>query len=177
MKETFFHELYTLKDGLAVRLERNTDYVVCADGEIYRLTKKGPKKINGNPRATGYHAVTISDGITRKDFLIHRLVAEHFIENPDKLPVVNHDDGDKSNNHYQNLNWSTYQDNTLHAFNTGLMKVGNDHPRAKLREKDVIEMKERHATGESINSLASDYDVSWSTVRNAINGITWKHVK
>ena len=43
--------------------------------------------------------------LDNKTYKIHRLVAEHFIDNPDKLPQVNHKDEDKSNNSYLNLEW------------------------------------------------------------------------
>jgi len=50
-------------------------------------------------------------------FYAHRLVAEHFINNPNLLPVVNHIDGNKLNNNIYNLEWASYSDNMKHFHN------------------------------------------------------------
>ncbi len=55
-----------------------------------------------------------------RSHLIHRLVAETFIPNPDNKPEVNHIDGDRHNNKLDNLEWTTKQENMQHAFRTGL---------------------------------------------------------
>lgn len=70
----------------------------------------------------GYHFVRLSkDGID-VGYRINRLVAMIFIANPLKLPEVNHKDGNKANNHVDNLEWVTKQQNISHAWKTGLRK-------------------------------------------------------
>ena len=51
----------------------------------------------------------------KQRFFRHRLVAEHFIPNPDNLPEVNHKDSNKSNPCVNNLEWSSREDNELHS--------------------------------------------------------------
>lgn len=68
----------------------------------------------------GYQRVTLWSGGKKGNRLIHRLVAETFIPNPENKPEVNHKDGDKHNNHVDNLEWSTRKENIDHADSTGL---------------------------------------------------------
>lgn len=52
--------------------------------------------------------------------LIHRLIAQAFIPNPNNLPCINHKDGIPLNNSLDNLEWCTHQYNMQHAWDTGL---------------------------------------------------------
>jgi len=51
-----------------------------------------------------------------KTCFIHRLVALHFIDNPDNKPTVNHKDKDKTNNCVSNLEWATYSEQNYHKY-------------------------------------------------------------
>lgn len=71
-----------------------------------------------------------------KRYLIHRLVAQHFIPNPDNLPEVNHKDENKYNNCADNLEWCTHKYNTNYGtrgdkISEKLMKNKNAQKRAK----------------------------------------------
>lgn len=75
-----------------------------------RYLKLKPKKNIGYRYARLYKL----DGKTYEDFSVHRLVALHFLNNPDYLPVVNHIDTDRGNNHVENLEWVTVAQNLTH---------------------------------------------------------------
>lgn len=76
--------------------------------------------LKGRPINSGYLIVTLyAKNRARKNFQIHRLVADAFIPNPDNLSCVNHKDENKINNCADNLEWCTYQYNN----NYGTAKV------------------------------------------------------
>lgn len=98
-------------------------YKVSIDGDVISLDRFNSigRKIKGrklSPRieSTGYGFVTLYDGGSIKKWKIHRLVAEHFIDNPMNKPCVNHKDGDKLNNRASNLEWCTHGENKSHSF-------------------------------------------------------------
>jgi len=65
---------------------------------------------------SGYKRISIN----KKSYLLHRLVALTFLENPDSKEMVNHKDGNKLNNSLDNLEWATCSENNLHKIASGL---------------------------------------------------------
>ena len=76
---------------------------VCGNG--YRFIKG--RTVKPNKCTNGYLMFNASMGNTTKHFLIHRLVAQYFIPNPNGYPEVNHKDENPQNNHVNNLEWCT----------------------------------------------------------------------
>lgn len=83
----------------------------------------------------GYPLINLTIDGKSSQFLIHRLVATCFLDNPDNLPIINHKDLNKTNNYVNNLEWCTYRDNVSHYYeNTenisnfrGVYKQGNSY--------------------------------------------------
>lgn len=70
----------------------------------------------------GYLSVTLCNKGKQKQFLVHRLIAEAFIPNPNNYPQVNHKDENKLNNNIENLEWCTVLYNN--CYGTRLKRVG-----------------------------------------------------
>lgn len=79
-----------------------------------RFIKSHPMSIQYNNR--GYCFVCYKENGVRKNILVHRLVAEAFIPNPQNKPEVNHIDGNPKNNNVINLEWVTPSENRKHAY-------------------------------------------------------------
>jgi hypothetical protein len=70
----------------------------------------------------GYQHVVLCDTDGHHSKSVHRLVAKEFVDNPRGCDMVNHIDGDKSNNCAENLEWCTQSENMKHAYRMGLQK-------------------------------------------------------
>ena len=66
-------------------------------------------------QVNGYYKVNLIKNKISKNHTIHRLVAEAFIPNPDKLPEVNHKDENKLNNSVHNLEWCSHKYNSTYG--------------------------------------------------------------
>lgn len=93
------------------------------------------KILNPKPQPSGYVAVHLSDGTGYQRKLVHRLVADAFVERKHHSHnIVNHLDNNPSNNHADNLEWTTYKGNMQWASKQGRMK-GNPRNFDKAHER------------------------------------------
>lgn len=97
----------------------NGQYTISDSGEVF--SNRLNRYLKGGCYPNGYEFVGLVVNGETHNFMRHRLVAEAFIPNPNNLPYVNHLDGDKKNNHVNNLEWCTPKENVRHAIQTGLV--------------------------------------------------------
>ena len=109
---------------------------------------------------------------------VHRLVAEHFIPNPENKEQVNHINGIKTDNRVENLEWCTRSENAIHSFKIGLQcNKGINHPGNILTENDVNEIRSSYLPKIfTTTMLANKYRVSKQTIKDVIKRNTWKHI-
>lgn len=86
----------------------------------------------------GYLQVGLSKNGFPKSPMVHRLVAEAFLPNPDNKPFINHKNGIKTDNSVLNLEWCTHAENMKHASEYGLRPSGEDHHYSTLSNNDIV---------------------------------------
>lgn len=129
----------------------------------------------------GYEQVPLRTKRMSKNTSIHRLVAQAFIPNPENKPEVNHLDNNRSNNKVENLEWVTKSENLQYSYktkgrdNVNYMK-GEQVKAAKLKEKDIIEIRKMYAENIKIKEISEIYKVGISAIHNIITRKRWKHI-
>lgn len=135
-----------------------------------------PEKIKATTiTPTGYEWLRLWNQGHSATYLVHRLVANAFIPNPENKPHINHLDGNPSNNRASNLEWCTASENMCHAFkflgrkvpNKGL-KPHESHLAIKVKSIDKVGVER---TFGCIRYAAEYHDVDQSLVSKVCRGI------
>ena len=168
-------------------IEGFKDYQISNIGNIKTLSKlikntygfslRKEKIIKKNVSKLGYCKFAFSKEGKRHTFLLHRLVAQAFIPNPENKPCVNHINGIKTDNRVENLEWNTYSENMKHAFKLGLNKYkdgnGENGKNSKLKEYQVLDIRtcflNRH-------EYMNKYNISMGCIQGIQERSTWKHI-
>lgn len=118
------------------------------DGRCFKY--KG-KEIKQHLTKDGYLFCGVSKNSIRETFLIHRAVGLCFVENEMNKPVINHIDGNRSNNHSSNLEWCTQSENVLYSYHV-LGYKASEETRRKLSESQKLKIfTEAHRRNLSIS--------------------------
>ena len=155
-----------------VEIPEYSNYGVSPCGGVKNL--KTGRVLKPYQEPSGYLQVQLSkgDGVF-KGFRIHRLVATVFIDNPHNLEMVNHIDGDKSNNFKDNLEWCSALHNVRHAIEAGLNNNrGERNGNASLTFEQVNEIRSLRGTGTHAE-ISKKTRVGRTTVTRILNGTRW----
>lgn len=137
------------------QIEGFKNYAVTECGRVFNTSKETERAQDFN-KAVGYFQVDLYEKNQRTKHYIHRLVAQAYVPNPNKLPEVNHKDSNRTNNHYSNLEWVTSSGNSLHAVAAGQ----RDHV-PRMQQPDIEKAYALVMAGSSYKEVSEVMDNSW----------------
>lgn len=106
------------------RAEAKTEWVEVNEFPLYEIhpdkgiRRKGKESPLKGRNWIGYPKVTLMRDGKKHEKRIHKLIGEHFIDNPDNLPIVNHKNSNRSDFRKHNLEWVSNSGNQLHRWKT-----------------------------------------------------------
>jgi hypothetical protein len=158
-------------------------YQVSDFGRVRSLTRRVNRPTQGDFSKVGlflrahltpnsYLRIQLKKDGASKNLFVHRLVARAFLPNAENKPLVNHIDGNKTNNYHANLEWSTNSENQQHAYDSGLLKPHVKHV-IYCRSLNILSF----GTGDMERQLkARGFNANASSIWNCINGESDTHL-
>lgn len=164
-------------------------YIVSSYGRIFSKNYRRTKTIGELAQSTlydkrrnsetGYKRVKMFHVNSDTPTIVHRIVAITFLgPAPIGRNYVNHKNGDKGDNRVCNIEWTSNQENVVHAVNGGMYpdRKGSKHRMAKIDEKMAAEIKKMALCGMKTSEIALKTGVSIHIINDIRGGYSWKHV-
>ena len=146
-------------------------------GKIRSFYNKGVKILHQYKNLNGYLTITLYKDNRQRTHLVHILILSSFNDKVNH-EQVNHIDGNKHNNILNNLEWVTSSENHRHRIDI-LNKIGgygSKLPQSKLKEKDILEIRNMLSKGLTCQNIAYKFSVARRTIQDIKINKTWKHV-
>lgn len=134
-----------------------------SDSGLIRVFKTKKSRSTNCPSKLYTYVNLFVDGKS-KSFRVHRLVAEAFILNPNNYPCVNHINGQKKDNREENLEWCSYSQNTLHAYQTGLI-IKNKSFTTEVEQAIITLLRSKLCSTKDLSKL---FNVSSETIAKLV---------
>lgn len=137
-----------------------------------RVRLKGGNLLISHISDKGYARVNFGG----KTWLVHRLVAQAFIPNPQEKPQVNHINGVRADNHVENLEWVTCRENLRHSYDVlGAPghNLGKRSPRRKLTDEQARDVKYSTKT---YSQLCEQYGITDVTIHAIRHGKQYRDI-
>lgn len=159
-------------NNLTVKQYLDTNYYADSSGGIWSGNYEKMKSLTPKKSKTGGLSVTMFINERKTSVAVDRVIATVFVLNhkPETNKFILHKNGLKFDNRAENLRWVNYNDLYNH-FNA---KPNKSSFNKKLTERDVILIRKDQRTHKEI---ATQYEVSVTTISKILSYKTWKHVK
>lgn len=117
-----YEGIYQASNTGKIRTHKNKTTMTARHG----VRKWAQRELKQKVSKDNCHRVSLWKEGKEKTHLVHRLVASAFLKKVEGMDYINHIDGDRNNNHIDNLEWCDHKINNNHAFDTGLIKSSTE---------------------------------------------------
>lgn len=171
--QEYYNDILYIEEWKPMPIDNFEDvFEVSSFGRIKNVITNTIRK--GTVTKEGYSRVHISNG-KKNDKMVfsHIVTAKAFIPNHENLPEVNHLKGNKLDNRFHQLEWTTRRGNIIHAFKIGLSKTGENHGKSKLLDWQALAI---FNSKDKRKELAIKYNISESVIKSIRAGRSWSRV-
>ena len=153
----------------------------CIDANYWNIDLKngiviGKKGGKGSPDSNGYLIMTVKYKGIYEHFSVHEIIAVAGGLCPIDI-TIDHINGNQLDNRFENLQLLSLEDNTYKSHKDWKNPCcGSNHPKSKLNDEKVIEIKKLLKEGYSLNGIADLFGVSKKLIINIKKGKTWRHI-
>ncbi len=152
-------------------------YFVDENGSVFSLLNGVYSPLKQRVHRQGYIRFALCENGKIKQFYAHRLVAEQYLPKVEGKNFVNHLDGDKTNNHFSNLEWCTKKENSVHARDNGLCdNRGEKSGKTKLTNEMVLNIRKVYNNGIKGIALQKMFNLSKGTLYEITSKRRWSHI-
>ena len=158
---------YLIYDGKVI-----THYLIDTEGKVY--TEQGDE-LTAFQSVNGYLRVKLSKGVKRGMYLVHRLVAMTFIDNPNNYPIVHHKDENRSNNSISNLEWCNNSYNQKQRFKNRIGTKAKPVIQLTLDGEVIKEWDTPREVYKELGIQSQNISKVCLGLRNQAGGYKWKY--
>ena len=169
--------LEDLKRGFIKKIDGFDGYYVSKDGHVFSNKMGEIKRLNAYTSGYGgYRRVALRKNSKSYNKKIAILVMEAFSSLRPKGLVLSHNDGNKNNDHLDNLEWVTSKRNSEIMVEQGRSLKGEKQTSSKLKEKDVLKIIRLLNEGMTLQKIGKMFGVTHENIFLIKKGKTWKHI-
>ena len=150
------------------------NYSISDSGNV--VNNKTRRVLSKNINSSGYFSVSLCVNSRSYSKYVHRLVAYYFVLNKNKDCVVNHIDGDKLNNHFDNLEWTTITNNNKHYHQLLSKQYGEGSCKSKISNLEALKIRQLGKELKNAREVSRQLGIRYPICYRVISGRSFKKV-